>query len=625
MGKKLYAEEIVEEVKRDWQVRREKRKALELQWRLNMNFLSGDQYCEITPTGDIDDYGKQYWWQQREVYNQIASVVETRLAKLARVKTGVAVRPTSDEDGDVYAAKLSTQVLKAAEEGADMVRLINAASAWSEAAGTCFIKVGWDAMAGKVVGVDKKGKKVHEGDLTVSVVPPFEIFPDNLLAGELENCRSIIHAKAYHVDEVRDIWGVDVQGEDVNVFSLDSSPLPDGNGYINGVKGVNSSLAPDHCVVLEKYELPTREQSNGRLVIVAADKLLYDGELPYINKKDGTRGYPFAVMRCLDKVGCVFGASVIERLIPLQRAYNDVRNRKHEYMNRLAMGVLAVEDGSVDREILEEEGLAPGKVLVYRQGSEAPRMLDPGRIPADFVNEEERLLSEFITVSGVSELSKYSQTYSSMSGTAISLLVEQDNTRLASTSNSLRECVKQVSYLILRAYKQFAGEKRFMRLAGDNGAMQLKCFSSSDLTAEDLTFETDNELNDTLASRRNMVLQLVQLGILQDKDGGISERNKSRVLELLGFGNWENAADLADCQRDAAIRENAEVKESGKCPDITDVDDDKLHIEEHTKALLAQGLSPKAQRALGEHVNKHRQRLLLADATMNTEGENGQE
>ena len=56
--KKTYAEEIVEEVRRDFAARREKRRALELQWRLNMNFLSGDQYCEITPTGDIDDYGK---------------------------------------------------------------------------------------------------------------------------------------------------------------------------------------------------------------------------------------------------------------------------------------------------------------------------------------------------------------------------------------------------------------------------------------------------------------------------------------------------------------------------------------------------------------------------------------
>lgn len=607
--KKKYAEEIVEEVRRDFEQRREKRKALELQWRLNMNFLSGDQYCEITPTGDIDDYGKQYWWQQREVFNQIASVVETRLAKLARVKTGIVVRPASDDDSDVYAAKLSTQVLKAAGESVDLVKLINAASVWSEATGTCFIKVGWDAGAGKVIGVDKKGGRLHEGDLTVSIVPPFEIFPDNLLAGEPENCRSIIHAKAYHVDEVRDIWGEEVKGEDVNVFSLDSSPLPDTGGYTQGVKGVNASLAPDHCVVLEKYTLPTRDMPDGRLTIVAADKLLYDGELPYINRKDGTRGYPFAVMRCLDKVGCVFGASVIERLIPLQRAYNDVRNRKHEYMNRLAMGVLAVEDGSVDSDILEEEGLAPGKVLIYRQGSEAPRMLDPGRIPSDFLNEEERLLSEFITVSGVSELSKYSQTYSSMSGTAISLLVEQDNTRLASTSGSLRECVKQVCYLILRAFKQFAGEKRFMRLAGENGAMQLKSFSASDLTAEDLTFETDNELNDTLANRRNMVLQLVQLGVLQDKEGNMSERSKSRVLELLGFGNWENAADLADCQRDAAIRENAALKESGKRPELTDVDDDALHIEEHTKAMLSQSLGKKYLDVLGKHIAEHKARL----------------
>lgn len=612
--KKKYAEEIVEEVRRDFEQRREKRKALELQWRLNMNFLSGDQYCEITPTGDIDDYGKQYWWQQREVFNQIASVVETRLAKLARVKTGIVVRPASDDDSDVYAAKLSTQVLKAAGESVDLVKLINAASVWSEATGTCFIKVGWDAGAGKVIGVDKKGGRLHEGDLTVSIVPPFEIFPDNLLAGEPENCRSIIHAKAYHVDEVRDIWGEEVKGEDVNVFSLDSSPLPDTGGYTQGVKGVNASLAPDHCVVLEKYTLPTRDMPDGRLTIVAADKLLYDGELPYINRKDGTRGYPFAVMRCLDKVGCVFGASVIERLIPLQRAYNDVRNRKHEYMNRLAMGVLAVEDGSVDSDILEEEGLAPGKVLIYRQGSEAPRMLDPGRIPSDFLNEEERLLSEFITVSGVSELSKYSQTYSSMSGTAISLLVEQDNTRLASTSGSLRECVKQVCYLILRAFKQFAGEKRFMRLAGDNGAMQLKSFSASDLTAEDLTFETDNELNDTLANRRNMVLQLVQLGVLQDKEGNMSERSKSRVLELLGFGNWENAADLADCQRDAAIRENAALKESGKRPELTDVDDDALHIEEHTKAMLSQDLGKREVDVLGKHIAEHKARLGVVTA-----------
>ena len=54
--------------------------------------------------------------------------------------------------------------------------------------------------------------------------------------------------------------------------------------------------------------------------------------------------------------GAFFGTCVVDRMIPLQRAYNAVRNRKHEFLNRLTMGVVAVEDGSVDAEALAEEG-----------------------------------------------------------------------------------------------------------------------------------------------------------------------------------------------------------------------------------------------------------------------------
>ncbi|MGN0789367.1 MAG: hypothetical protein ACI4MY_05460, partial [Christensenellales bacterium] len=60
-------EKIVNEVRADWERRRQQRKPLELQWRLNMNFMVGNQYCEITPRGDVEDYGKQYFWQEREV------------------------------------------------------------------------------------------------------------------------------------------------------------------------------------------------------------------------------------------------------------------------------------------------------------------------------------------------------------------------------------------------------------------------------------------------------------------------------------------------------------------------------------------------------------------------------
>ena len=93
--KKALHDQIVKEVKQDFEERRQKRRPVELAWRLNMNFLMGNQYASITPTGDIDDYGRQYYWQEREVYNHIAPIVETRLAKLTRVKSGVSIRPAA--------------------------------------------------------------------------------------------------------------------------------------------------------------------------------------------------------------------------------------------------------------------------------------------------------------------------------------------------------------------------------------------------------------------------------------------------------------------------------------------------------------------------------------------------
>ena len=73
--KKLFAEDIVAEVRKDYERRREDRKPLELQWQLNMNFVNGNQYMQIMPTGEVEEFGKQYFWQEREVYNHIASVL----------------------------------------------------------------------------------------------------------------------------------------------------------------------------------------------------------------------------------------------------------------------------------------------------------------------------------------------------------------------------------------------------------------------------------------------------------------------------------------------------------------------------------------------------------------------
>lgn len=57
-------------------------------------------------------------------------------------------------------------------------------------------------------------------------------------------------------------------------------------------------------------------------------------------------------------------------------------------------------------------------------------MLDMAGIPADFKEEEQNLLNEFTVISGVSDVASSSANATVSSGTALEILIEQDNERM---------------------------------------------------------------------------------------------------------------------------------------------------------------------------------------------------
>jgi hypothetical protein len=244
-----FYEDIVASVKEEYERAREARKPLELQWRLNMNFLMGNQYSEISPRGDIEDYGKQYFWQEREVYNHIAPMVETRLSKLNNVKASVSVRPSTGEDSDINAAKMSTAILNSICDENKLSELVAEANVWSEVTGSAFYKVAWNKNKGLMVGKTNGGEEIYEGDVEISICPPFEIFPDSLNASDVVSLKSIIHARAYPVTE-KEIWGEEAEGEDVNVFTMENADVGGGLGYSASVPSVVFDTLKNHVVVI---------------------------------------------------------------------------------------------------------------------------------------------------------------------------------------------------------------------------------------------------------------------------------------------------------------------------------------------------------------------------------------
>lgn len=625
--------EFVADIKTEFHRRQEERRPFELQWRLNQNFIAGNQYCDIMEsTGEVADYPASYDWEMRTVYNQIAPIVETRLSKLSRVQPGLTVRPVTSDNSDTMSAKVSTKLLKCVYAAHDMTNVIAKANAWMETCGGVFYKTNWDTKGGMYLG-DFQDKPVYEGDIAPSVVPYYEIFPSTCYMDNLDDCDNVIHAKVYTVDEIRLRWGIDVPGRTMNVFSMEMSGMVSGGiGYNPSMMQVRDNNIDDAELVLEYYEKPNRDFPEGRHAIIVGDVCVHIGILPYRVGKFYRRGYPFVHQKCLESPGLLWGSSVVERCIPVQRDYNAVRNRINEYIARMTIGNMVVEQNSLVDDSVLENGVPPGTIVEYKAGSTPPAWMTPQEIPATLLAQVDQLQQEFVSISGVSEMSRTSQSPAAISsGTALEILKEQDDTRLTLTSENIREAIRNLGIQWIRLFRQFATVPRLTRIAGNNvGDVSSMIWKGSDLTSDDVIVDTDNEMTNTPAQRKQLALELLQVGLFTDPDTGkMTRETRAKLLEIFELGNWESTIDIEELHSVRAQREAFEF-EGGKLPQIMELDNHTLHISEHTKyALSAEfrhqiDLDPDKANVWFEHIAQHKEISVKRAMELAGQGDGGQ-
>lgn len=600
---------IVDFVTADFKQRQQERKPFELAWELNMNFYLGNQFSYISSSGELCDIEKNYYWENREVYNHIAPIIESRLAKLNKIKSTLNVKPFSNSDKDLYSAKLAKSILQNTLENNNIESLIMTATYWSEITGTSFYKISWDDSLGNTIG-KRDSKTIKNGDIQISVCSPFEIYPDSNGFVEISDCNSIIEARAIPVSNINEVWGTNFDGEDIDIFELNNNSFVSGFSGRSNVTKITHSTKHNHILLIERYEKPSIKNPNGKLTIVCKDKLLYDGDLPYMLSKDNKRTYPFIKQVSTKQIACFWGISVIERCIPIQRAYNAIKNKKHEFISRLTSGVLIVEDGSVDIDNLEDEGLAPGKILVYRNGAKEPKFLDPGNIPTELEKEEDRLISEINNLCCVSDITTSSSIPSNVSsGSALSILINQDESRLSLTAENIRLSLKQIGTYVIRLFKQFATTPRLNKLTDDKGKLEVYYWNNSDLTSDDVYLDSSNELEESSYDKKSTLLDLYSKGLLSDSYGKLSEENRLKILSMLGFKNWDTYEDIDELHKEKAIKENLDIK---NIEEPLEIDNHELHIGEHTKFLISDKgskISKEEKEKMINHINKHKSYL----------------
>lgn len=586
------ADEKVKEIIFDYEKRKEARRVKEQSWLININFLMGNQYACVLPSGEIGVDNTENG--SREVFNHIAPIVESRLAKLGKVRPSVSTRPASGSEKDKEVARLTKAVIDAVSSDINLPNLIKKATVWSEVTGTSYYKIlventtqdgfettesgnNGNAQAENLNLGEKLAGKIEGGDikLRVCVISPFEIYPLDPSEEDLSLNPSIIHARAIRREDAEQTYGLTgLVG--TSYKSLTSDQFFAGTTFFGGKSNAPVSLEvekEDQVLVIERYT--KNIDGGGRLEIVVGDRLVYDGDMPFDD-------YPFVKQISASSLGSFYGVSIIDRCVPVQRAYNAVKNRKIEYLSRLTTGISVVEEGSVDVDDLIDGGLTPGKVVVYRAGANPPRMMETPTLPPELSREEDRLLNELITLTGVSELMRNSMLPSNVtSGTAINLLSEADDNRLSVAAEQIRESVLKLIKFILNVFKKQVNNKRISKLYDEKGQVQLYYWKGSDLSCEDVVLDTENELTNSFSQRKQMVIDLFKMGLFNGENGKIEPKDKAKILDMIGFGSFDGAYSLSEEHLNRAKKENI----SGEFF-VLEVDDHSVHIAEHTRRAI---------------------------------------
>jgi hypothetical protein len=639
--KEQFDRDVCAELKKRFDKRRSERRYLELRWRLWSAFYRGDQFSDINPdTWDIEEIPLWAEYEERNVFNQIGPTIDTQLAEMNKRKNNMRVTPASSSSKDKASANVADRIISSMRRGLDLSERRDQGNMMCLILGSCVWKTVWDSSAGKTVAyiespmdeeelatipqdryIDMmrmgnmdllKTMAVHEGDVDMLAVSPFEIYPENLNV-PCSNNRRIMQVRLLSPDEVFEKWGVMEEGSDNQTYKISSTQFPYAGGAFTrsysmmvGMETVKNTVR-----VYEEWEMPSARYPNGRLMIGTDNHLLHYGPLPDRMGKDGNYALPFDVQQAVRTDG-FFGMSIIDRLIDPQRALNANKNRIQDYLNRLAIGNLVYEQGSIAEDTLwdfDNGGIMPGDRIPYQQGMDKPFFMQTPPLPPDIYNETKNLQDDINTLAGVSALAKTSTVAPAIdAASAIAGLADQDDTRIGLMVENAQAAYISSTRKALLLYSQNVKYPRMVGALGKDEALDVAEFIGSDLTSFDIRIESEPSAADTIQARTQNILQMLNAGLFNDTS--MTPETREAIFGMLDMGDWYALMDPNNADQRRAMRENHKMA-IGEPAKILSFDDHATHIMVHNTFRLSAEYEDAVERDPGiaamfeEHVRQH--------------------
>jgi hypothetical protein len=436
-------------------------------------------------------------------------------------------------------------------------RYINNAVEQSIVLGSGYVKVEWDATAGKVIEEDEElGEKIYEGDIKFTNLSPFDVVFD---VNREDSDHDWILVRTYK--NKFDLAAKYPEYED-EIIALDVK---------NGTNSYNSQIfrkvASDQVEVWTMYHRRSDAMPGGRELVFLSDEIMIsDTVLQY-------RRIPIFRMSPNNILGTAFGYSNLFDLLPLQEGINHLYSAIMSNNIAFATQNLFVESGAN----IDITNLGGGLNII--QGSKQPvplNLLGTSPETFQFLSILEGKMEQLSGINGVTRGTP-DPAANLRSGTSLALVQSMAIQFQNGLQQQYVQLIEDLGVAILEILQDNASSPRVASIVGVNNKQYIVEFKGSDISdINRVIVDVGNPLARTTAGRVQMAEQMMQMKP--------EEFSFQQYVQVINTGRIDGMTSKIVDQENLIQQEN-EALTNGKTIKAMVWDDHKEHILHHRNVL----------------------------------------
>lgn len=566
----------------------ELRRKHEITWAINYAYYKGYQNLVFDPRSGILEIIRED--AQPIVVNRTGSFIDSRHSKLTKQRPTTRVLPNASDIIDIKAAKAADATLLHLWRKIEMESMYDRLLMQMLICGTAFTETLWDPSGGDAIvddkiideelivdddGVDFAKEKIFMGEVSTIPLSAFNLIPANDCIPQLRDQPYLIKRQHLPIGYLEELYP-HLEGKLSAKPEIDKTQyekLMERLGaptfaYYGSSKDYLGDVSTNVVLAKTMYVKPCKEYEDGIVCVVVGKELAMIDKFP---NDYGSNIYPIVKFHEREDGFGFWAQSTIERIIPVQRAINIIKQKKLKNAILMANGKWMLPKGSqVSEESITDE---EGEVIEYNPAVPEPHQAAIAPLPNYIENLGQELILDLRDVGGQRETT-FAPGQNLTASVAMQTQAELADEILGPIIRRVGRAMSIVANQQLLLIDSEYIEPRKIVIIGQKGPMAIQYLSNADLRHHtDVHIEIESLYPEFRGAKRQQLFELWDRRIVMDPE---------KILRAFRFGTFDELLEEAEDAMDSIHLDIARIKK-GKEPQFHPFQNHALYVKEFTR------------------------------------------